>query len=77
MIVQADSGELTPVTIQTCNNVGCRSVAQVSNDLQWGFRQGKLLRVGFISFGGTHATVVEAALVGFTAAFRALKLKTL
>ena len=76
VIIQADSGEQTPVTIQTCTNEGCRSVAPVSNDLLWGFRQGKLLKVGFIPFGGTQAIVVEASLTGFTAAFRALNSKT-
>ena len=76
VIIQADSGEPTPVTIQTCTNEECRSVAPVSNDLLWGFRQGKLLKVGFIPFGGTQAIVVEASLTGFTAAFRALNSKT-
>ena len=76
VIIQADSGDPTPVTIQTCTNEGCRSVAAVSNDLLWGFRKGKLLKVGFIPFGGTQAVVVEASLSGFTAAYRALKLRT-
>ena len=71
-IVQADGGESTPLTIQTCTNDGCRSVAPVSNDLLWGFRQGKVLKVGFIPFGGTQTVVVEASLAGFTAAYKAL-----
>jgi len=76
VVIQADAGDPTPVTIQTCTNDGCRSVAPVSNDLLWGFRQGKVLKVGFIPFGGTKTVVVEASLNGFTAAYRMLELKT-
>ena len=70
--MQADSGESTPLTIQTCTNDGCRSVAQISDDLLWGFREGKLLKVGFVPFGSTQTVVVEASLTGFTAAYKAL-----
>ena len=73
VIMQADGGESTPLTIQTCTNDGCRSVAPVSNDLLWGFREGKVIKVGFIPFGGTQTVVVEASLTGFTAAYKALK----
>ncbi|MDA0229051.1 MAG: invasion associated locus B family protein [Proteobacteria bacterium] len=76
VVLQADAGDPTPVTIQTCTNEGCRSVAPVSTDLLWGFRQGKVLKVGFIPFGGTQVVVVEASLTGFTAAYRMLELKT-
>ena len=71
-IVQADGGKSTPLTIQTCTNDGCRSVAPVSDDLLRGFRQGELLKVAFVPFGGTQTVVVEASLAGFTAAYRAL-----
>ena len=71
-IMQADAGESTPLTIQTFTNDGCRSVAPVSNDLLWGFRQGKVIKVGFVPFGGTQTVVVEASLAGFTAAYKAL-----
>ena len=70
--MQADDGEPTPLTIQTCTNDGCRSVAPVSNDLLWGLRQGERLKVGFVPFGGTQAIVVEVSLTGFTAAYKAL-----
>ena len=72
VIMQADGGESTPLTIQTCTNDGCRSVARISDDLLWGFREGKLLKVGFVPFGGTQTVVVEASLTGFTAAYKAL-----
>ncbi len=71
-IIQADGGESTPLTIQTCTNDGCRSVAPVSDDLLWGFRQGKVIKVGFVPFGSTQTAVVEASLTGFTAAYKAL-----
>ena len=71
-IMQADGGESTPLTIQTCTNDGCRSVAPVSNALLWGFGEGKVIKVGFIPFGGTQTVVVEASLAGFTAAYKAL-----
>jgi len=72
VIMQSDNGESAPLTIQTCTNDGCRSVAPVSDDLLWGFRQGKILKVGFVPFGGTQTIVVEASLTGFTAAYKAL-----
>ena len=72
VIMQADGGESTPLTIQTCTNDGCRSVARISDDLLWGFREGKLLKVGFVPFGSTQTVVVEASLTGFTAAYKAL-----
>ena len=72
VVMQADGGESTPLTIQTCTNDGCRSVAPVSNELLWGLRQGKRLKVGFVPFGGTQTVVVEASLTGFTAAYKAL-----
>ena len=72
-IMQVDNGESTPLTIQTCTNDGCRSVAPVSDDLLWGFREGELLKVGFVPFGGTKTAVVEVSLTGFTAAYKALK----
>ena len=72
VIMQADGGESTPLTIQTCTNDGCRSVAPVSNDLLRGFREGKVIKVSFMAFGGTQTVVVEASLTGFTAAYKAL-----
>jgi len=72
VIMQADGGETTPLTIQTCTNDGCRSVSPVSNELLWGLRQGEQLKVGFVPFGGTQTVVVEASLTGFTAAYKAL-----
>jgi len=72
VVMQSDDGEPTQLTLQTCTNDGCRSVALVSDDLLWGFRQGKLLKVGFIPFGGAQTIVVEASLTGFTAAYKAL-----
>ncbi len=73
VIVQADAGNPTTLTIQTCTKEGCRSVAQVSDELLRGFRQGKLLKVGFVAFGGTQTVVVDASLAGFTAAFKAMR----
>ena len=72
VVVQADAGEPTMLTIQTCTKEGCRSFAQISDDLLWGFRKGSLLKVGFVAFGGTQTVVVEASLNGFTAAFEAM-----
>ena len=72
-IIGADAGDPTPLTIQTCTSDGCRAIAAVSNDLLWGFRKGKVLKVGFIPFGGKKTVVVEASLIGFSAAFRALR----
>ena len=71
-LMQSDDGEPTPLTIQTCTNLGCRSVAPISDDLLWGFRQGKVLKVGFIPFGSKQTIVVEASLTGFTAAYKSL-----
>ena len=71
-IIKADDGEYTPLIIQTCTNEGCRSVGQVSKDLLWGFRQGKVLKVAFVPFRSTKTLVVEASLTGFTAAYKAL-----
>ncbi|MDP7344651.1 MAG: invasion associated locus B family protein, partial [Alphaproteobacteria bacterium] len=73
VVVQADAGNPTTLTIQTCTKEGCRSVAQVSDELLRGFRQGKLLKVGFVAFGGTQTVVVDASLAGFTAAFKAMR----
>ncbi len=73
VVVQADAGEPTTLTVQTCTKEGCRSVAPVSDELLWGFRQGKLLKVGFVAFGGTQTIVVDASLSGFTAAFKAMR----
>ena len=75
VIMQSDNGESAPLTIQTCTNDGWRSVAPVSDDLLWGFRQGKILKVGFVPFGGTQTIVVEASLTGFTAAYKSLTLR--
>ena len=72
VIMQADDGDPTPLTIQTCTNDGCRSVAPVSDGLRWGLRQGERLKVGFVPFNGTQTIVVEASLTGFTAAYKAL-----
>ena len=71
-VMQSDDGEPTPLTIQTCTNLGCRSVAPIPEDLLWGFRQGKVLKVGFIPFGSKQTMVVEASLTGFTAAYKSL-----
>ena len=71
-IIQADDGETTPLPLQTCTNDGCRSVAPVSKDLLWGFRQGKVLKVGFVPFGSKQPMVVKASLNGFTAAYKTL-----
>ena len=57
-IIGADAGAPTPLTIQTCTSDGCRAIAAVSNDLLWGFRKGKVLKVGFIPFGGKKTVVV-------------------
>ena len=65
-------GKPTPLTIQTCTNLGCRSVAVISDDLLWGFRQGKDLKVGFVPFGSKKPMVVKASLNGFTAAYKTL-----
>ena len=73
VLVQADAGEPTTLTIQTCTKEGCRSVAQISDDLLWGFRKGSMLKVGFVAFGGTKTHVVEVSLNGFTAAFEAMR----
>ena len=70
--MQPDDGEPTPLTIQTCTKLGCRSVAPIPEDLLWGFRQGKVLKVGFIPFGSKQTMVVEASLTGFTAAYKSL-----
>lgn len=72
-IIGADASDPTSLTIQTCTKEGCRSIAKLSNDLLWGFRKGKLLKVGFIPFGGKQTVVVEASLIGFSAAFKALR----
>ena len=71
-IIKADEGEYSPLIIQTCTKEGCRSVSPVSKDLLWGFRQGKVLKIGFIPFRGTKTMVVEASLTGFTAAYKAM-----
>ena len=71
-IIKADEGAYSPLIIQTCTNKGCRSVSPVSEDLLWGFRQGKVLKVGFIPFRGGKTMVVEASLTGFTAAYKAM-----
>ena len=73
VLLQADAGESTQLTVQTCTNEGCRSVAKISDELLWGFRKGNLLKVGFVAFGGTQTVVVEASLTGFTAAFKAMR----
>ena len=72
-IIGVDSGEPTSLTIQTCTKEGCRSVAPISEDLLWSFRKGNKLKVGFVPFGGIQTVVVEASLMGFTAAYKALK----
>jgi len=72
VIMGADGGEPTHLTIQTCTKEGCRSTAKISDDLLWGFRQGRILKVSFVPFGGTQTVVVEASLTGFTAAYKAL-----
>ena len=71
-IIKADDGEYSPLIIQTCTNEGCRSVSPVSEALLWAFRQGKVLKVGFIPFGSAKTMVVEASLTGFTAAYKAM-----
>jgi len=71
-VMQSDDGEPTPLTIQTCTKLGCRSVAPIPEDLLWGFRQGRVLKVGFIPFGSKQTIVVEASLTGFTAAYKSL-----
>ena len=73
VMLQADAGESTQLTVQTCTKEGCRSVAKISDELLWGFRRGNLLKVGFVAFGGTQTAVVEASLTGFTAAFKAMQ----
>ena len=72
VVMQPDDGEPTPLTIQTCTKLGCRSVAPIPEDLLWGFRQGKVLKVGFVPFGSKKTIVVEASLTGFTAAYKTL-----
>lgn len=72
VVMQSDDGKPTQLTIQTCTNDGCRSVALVSEKLLWGFRQGKDLKVGFVPFGSKKTIVVKASLTGFTAAYKTL-----
>ena len=72
VVMQSDDGKPTQLTIQTCTNDGCRSVALVSEKLLWGFRQGKDLKVGFVPFGSKQPMVVKASLNGFTAAYKTL-----
>ena len=71
--LQIDDAKQVPLAIQTCTKAGCRSIVKMTDELLAGFRKGVKLKIGFIPFPGKRTVVVEASLIGFTAAYKALE----